>query len=165
MDTFSGARYSATAMRRFYPAIQGRNLTFQPSQYGRYYGEDAAASAAPATTPAPEEKKSFWSFLSTTTSSEGFKEATGAITGTLLGKALSGLDQKQLDREAKRQAMLMESTARAEEARGRTVALQAALAGGSGPSALVWVGGGLALLTLAGVGIYFATRSSSKEVA
>lgn len=160
MDGFSGARYSATAMRRFYPAIYGRKLTFQPSQYGRYYGEDAAP-AAPATTSAPAEKKSFWSFLSETTSSEGFKETAGAITGTLLGKALSGLDQKQLDREAKRQASLLEAEARAEEARARTVALQSALSGGGGPSALVWVGGGLALLTLAGVGIYFATREKS----
>ena len=139
MNGFSGARYSATAMRRFYPAMYGRKLTFQPSQYGA-------------------EKKSFWNFLSETTSSEGFQETAGAVGGTLLGKALSGLDQKQLDREAKRQAMLLESEARAEEAKGRTVALQAALAGGGGPSALVWVGRGLALLTLAGVGIYFATR-------
>lgn len=153
MDTFSGARYSATAMRRFYPAIHGRNLTFQPSQYG-------------AETEGTKEKQTVLTWLSGLTESEGFKETAGGITGTLLGKAMSGLDQKQLDREAKRQAMLMESAARSEEAKARTVALQSALTASTGPSALVWVGGGLALLTLAGVGIYFATRQkSSKESA
>ena len=147
MDRFSGARYSAYTTRRFYPAIHGRNLTFQPSQYG----EDTAA--------APEEKKTFLTWLTGVTSSEGFQETAGGVTGTLLGKALSGLDQKRLDREAKRDALLAESQARVEESKARTVALQSALAGGSGgPSALVWVGGGLALLTLAGVGIYVATR-------
>jgi hypothetical protein len=147
MNGFSGARYSATAMRRFYPATYGRKLTFQPSQYGNAYGDDASG-----------EKKTLLTWLTETTSSEGFKETAGAITGTLLGKALSGLDQKQLDREAARQAQLMEAQARADEAKARSVALQSALAGGGGPGALVWVGGGLALLTLAGVGIYFATR-------
>lgn len=34
MDKFSGARHSAYTMRRFYPAMYGRNLTFMPSQYG-----------------------------------------------------------------------------------------------------------------------------------
>lgn len=34
MDRFSGARHSAYTMRRFYPAMYGRNLTFAPSQYG-----------------------------------------------------------------------------------------------------------------------------------
>jgi hypothetical protein len=161
MDRFSGARYPATVMRRFYPAIYGRNLTFQPSQYARPvvgYGAEAASA----------EKQtllsSIGSFFSETVASEGFKEAAGGITGTLLGKAMSGLDQKQLDREAKRQAMLAESAARVEESKARTVALQSALSSSGGaPSAVLWVGGGVALLVLVGGGIYFATRAPKAE--
>jgi hypothetical protein len=151
MDSFSGARYSATAMRRFYPAIHGRNLTFQPSQYGY-----AAADSG--------EKKTVLTWLSSLTESEGFKETAGSVTGTLLGKAMSGLDQAALDREAKRQAMLDESAARAEESRARAVALQNLGSSGGAPSAAVWIGGGVALLLLAGVGIYFATRAPKTDV-
>ena len=156
MDSFSGARYSATAMRRFYPAIHGRNLTFQPSQYG--YAAAAAAAAESG------EKKTVLTWLSSLTESEGFKETAGSVTGTLLGKAMSGLDQAALDREAKRQAMLDESAARAEESRARAVALQNVGSSGGAPSAAVWIGGGVALLLLAGVGIYFATRAPKTDV-
>lgn len=149
MNGFSGARYPATAMRRFYPAIYGRNLTFQPSQYGTFGADDT-------------EKKTFLqsagSFLSEAAQSEGFKETAGAITGTLFNRALQSADQERLDREAQRQAMLAESQARQEESRARTVALQAALEGGK-PTAAIWIGGGIALLLLTGVGIYFATRT------
>ena len=152
MDSFSGARYSATAMRRFYPAIHGRNLTFQPSQYGYAAAADSG------------EKKTVLTWLSSLTESEGFKETAGSVTGTLLGKAMSGLDQAALDREAKRQAMLDESAARAEESRARAVALQNLGSSGGAPSAAVWIGGGVALLLLAGVGIYFATRAPKTDV-
>ena len=153
MKGFSGARYPATAMRRFYPAIYGRNLTFQPSQYGT----DAAS-------PEEEDKKTVLTWLSGLTSSEGFKETAGAVTGTLLKGALQSTEQARLDREAQRQAMLAESQARQEEARARTVALQAALEEGARPTAAIWIGGGVALLLLAGAGIYFATRTPKGDL-
>lgn len=143
MDRFSGARHSAFALRRFYPAIYGRNLTHQGSQYG--FRHPAACSAYGA-----EKTQKTTSFF------ESLASTVGAVGGTLLGNAM---EQDALDREAERQAKLMTATAQAEEAKARTVALQTALQQQQGPSALVWVGGGLALVALAGTGIYFATRA------
>ena len=143
MDRFSGARHSAFALRRFYPAIYGRNLTHQGSQYGFRHPATCASYGA-------ETTQKTTSFLETIAST------VGAVGGTLLNNAM---EQDALDREASRQAKLAESTARAEEAKARTVALQTALQQQSGTSALTWIGGGLALVALAGTGIYLATRT------
>jgi len=147
MDRFSGARYPAVTMRRFYPAMYGKNLTFQPSQYG------GPTSGAPATS-GTGGASSVWSKVG------GFfadPEVAGGI-GTLAGGVTQHfLQQSAMDRETKRRAMSSESEARLAESQARISALQASQRGGTS-NALLWVGGGIFLLALVGGGIYFATR-------
>jgi hypothetical protein len=147
MDHFSGARYPAVTMRRFYPAMYGKNLTFQPSQYG------GPTSGAPATS-GTGGASSVWSKVG------GFfadPEVAGGI-GTLAGGVTQHfLQQSAMDRETKRRAMSSESEARLAESQARISALQASQRGGES-NALLWVGGGIFLLALVGGGIYFATR-------
>jgi len=147
MDRFSGARYPAVTMRRFYPAMYGKNLTFQPSQYG------GPTSGAPATS-GTGGASSVWSKVG------GFfadPEVAGGI-GTLAGGVTQHfLQQSAMDRETKRQMMSSESQSRLAESQARISALQASQRGGES-NALLWVGGGIFLLALVGGGIYFATR-------
>jgi hypothetical protein len=46
MDKYAGARHSAYTLRRFYPAIYGRNMTSMPSQYGASQREKSTAELA-----------------------------------------------------------------------------------------------------------------------
>lgn len=46
MDKYAGARHSAYTLRRFYPAIYGRNMTNMPSQYGSTQREKSTAEVA-----------------------------------------------------------------------------------------------------------------------
>jgi len=142
MDHFSGARYPAVTMRRFYPAMYGKNLTFQPSQYGA-----ATAGGASGT-------GSVWSKIG------GFlsdSEVSGGIGTAAAGVTQHFLQQSAMDRETKRQMMSSESQSRLAESQARISALQASQRGGDS-NALLWVGGGIFLLALVGGGIYFATR-------
>jgi hypothetical protein len=148
MDRFSGARYPAITMRRFYPAMYGKNLTFQPSQYG------APTGSTTETATGTSGSTSVWSKVG------GFfadPEVAGGI-GTLAGGVTQHfLQQSALDRETKRQMMSSESQARLAESQARIANLQASQQG-SNSNALLWVGGGIFLLALVGGGIYFATR-------
>jgi hypothetical protein len=148
MDHFSGARYPAYTMRRFYPAMYGKNLTFQPSQYGG--PTDAATEAAPAT----GGSRSVWSSIG------GFfadPEVAGGIGTAVGGVTKYYMSQSTADRDLKRQMQAAESQARIDESRARVAALQSKGAG-SESNALLWVGGGIMLLALLGGGVYFATR-------
>lgn len=147
MDRFSGARYPAITMRRFYPAMYGKNLTFQPSQYG---GPTDGASATSGTSGSG----SVWSKVG------GFfadPEVAGGIGTAAAGVTQHFLQQSAMDREAKRQMMTSESQSRVMESQARIASLQASQRGSSSNVAL-WVGGGVLLLGLIGGGIYFATR-------
>jgi hypothetical protein len=142
MDRFSGARYPAITMRRFYPAMYGKNLTFQPSQYG--------ASGTSGTSGTG----SAWSKIG------GFfadPEVAGGIGTAAAGVTQHFLSQSAMDRETKRQMMAAESQGRLAESQARVAALQGTQVG-SGSNAVLWVGGGILLLGLIGGGIYFATR-------
>ena len=139
MDRFSGARYPAITMRRFYPAMYGKNLTFQPSQYGAS-GTSGTGSA--------------WSKIG------GFfadPEVAGGIGTAAAGVTQHFLSQSAMDRETKRQMMAAESQGRLAESQARIASIQGAQVGG-GSNAALWVGGGILLLGLIGGGIYFATR-------
>lgn len=142
-DHFSGDRYSALTMRRFYPAMYGKNLTFQSSQYGA-----SGASGTGGSTSA-------WSKIG------GFfadPEVAGGIGTAAAGVTQHFLSQSALDRDVKRQAQVAESEGRLAESRARVAAIQGTQTG-SGSGALLWVGGGILFLGLIGGGIYFATRT------
>lgn len=145
-DHFSGARYSALTMRRFYPAMYGKNLTFQSSQYG---------ASATSGTSGTSGSTSAWSKIG------GFfadPEVAGGIGTAAAGVTQHFLSQSALDRDVKRQAQVAESEGRLAESRARVAAIQGAQTG-SGSGALLWVGGGILFLGLIGGGIYFATRT------
>jgi hypothetical protein len=88
MDKFSGARHSAYTMRRFYPAMYGRNLTFMPSQYGADEpGEGKKASASKTT---QREKSTL--------------EVLGEIGGSFIGRKLVAQEEEAaIAREGMRQ--------------------------------------------------------------
>jgi hypothetical protein len=135
MDHFSGARYPAYTLRRFYPQMRGRNLTFAPSQY---YAPSKAASYgadAPGGTTGVEAPTSPYEIL-------------GAV-GTDVVKFFA--QEESLDRQAARDRAAKLAEARMESIRARS---QAVAGGGAsqvgGTSALPWIVGGV--LALAGVG-------------
>jgi hypothetical protein len=134
-------------MRRFYPAMYGRNLTFQPSQYG------APTSGASATS-GTSGSGSVWSKVG------GFfadPDVAGGIGTAAAGVTQHFLQQSAMDRDTKRQMMAAESQGRLAESQARIASIQASQQG-SGSNAALWVGGGILLLALVGGGIYFATR-------
>ena len=145
MDRFSGARYPAITMRRFYPAMYGKNLTFQPSQYGADTSGGASGTGG---------STSVWSKIG------GFlsdSEVSGGIGTAAAGVTQHFLQQSAMDRETKRQMLAAESQSRLAESQARIANLQGGQRGADS-NVLLWVGGGLALLALVGGGIYFATR-------
>jgi len=142
-DHFSGARYSAATMRRFYPAMYGKNLTFQPSQYG--------ADAPTATSGATSAWSKIGGFFADPAVAGGIGTAAAGVTQHFLS-------QSAADRDVKRQALVAESEGRLAESRARVAALQGTQTGSSS-GALLWVGGGVLFLGLIGGGIYFATRT------
>lgn len=135
MDRFSGARHSAYTLRRFYPAMYGRNLTFMPSQYG-----------------ADDDKKG-------STQREKSAAETVAEAGTVLAlrygqKALEG---KFADAEIAREGLRQKY---ASEAEARLVSAQAlAKQMDQKPfNPVPWVVGGLGVVAAGGIAYYLIAK-------
>jgi hypothetical protein len=131
MDHFSGARYPAYTLRRFYPQMLGRSLTFAPSQYHATskvasYGADAPSGV---------------------TGAGGADSVAGVLGAFVADLTKYGLQEASADRQSARDRANKLADARAEAMR--------AVSGGpaqqvGGTSALPWIVGGV--LALAGVG-------------
>ena len=149
MGRTNSPRYEAFTTTRFYPTMQGRNLTFAPSQYGDAApsGGTEAPSAAPATGAAEGAGGSLFS-------------AIGQLVGGL-GSQFIGykLEQSALDRQSDRarKDKLAEARLQTEQAKAQMIA--ASFQTPKEPSVLPYVIGGTVLLVGLGVGGYFLTRN------
>lgn len=138
MDRFSGARYPAYTLRRFYPQMRGHNLTFAPSQYG---ADEPAKSSTTGEVPASKDAPGG------VAGSGGANSVWGVLGAFAADLTKYGLQEAATDRQSARDRANKLADARAEAMR--------AVSGGSaqqvgGTSALPWIVGGV--LALAGVG-------------
>jgi hypothetical protein len=149
MGRTNSPRYEAFTTTRFYPTMQGRNLTFAPSQYGDAApsGGTEAPGAAPATGAAEGAGGSLFS-------------AIGQLVGGL-GSQFIGykLEQSALDRQSDRARKDKLAEARLQTEQAKTQMIAASFQTPKEPSVLPYVIGGTVLLVGLGVGGYFLTRN------
>jgi hypothetical protein len=152
MGRTNSPRYEAFTTTRFYPTMQGRNLTFAPSQYG----DGSASGAASAPTAAPA-----------TGAAEGAGGAGGSLFSAIgqlvggLGSQFIGykLEQSALDRQSDRERKDKLSEARLATEQAKAQMIAASFQTPKEPSVLPYVIGGTVLLVGLGVGGYFLTRN------
>ena len=133
MDKFSGARHSAYTLRRFYPTMYGRNLTFMPSQYG---ATDT------------QREKSTAQVVGETVATLGARYGTKFLEGKL--------SEAEIAREGLRQKYESEAYARK-----RTADAAAEQMGREAFNPVPWVVGGLGVVAAGGL-IYYALSMRKK---
>jgi hypothetical protein len=145
MDKFSGARHSAYTMRRFYPAMYGRNLTFMPSQYG--YGAEEKKEDEKKSEPKTQREKS---------TTELLFEA-GTIFG--LREYERRTSEKAADAEVAREGLRQKYSS---EAEARKISAQALAdqMGRKPANPIPWLIGGLAIVV--GGGLLYLNMSQKK---
>lgn len=133
MDKFSGARHSAYTMRRFYPAMYGRNLTFMPSQYG---SEEKKESK-----PNTQREKSTGEVIGEVIGVIGYKEYERR-TARAEADAAVARESLRLDAESKAEARKISAQSLADQMNRKP----------SNP--IPWLIGGLGIIVVGGL-VYF----------